>query len=436
MVLFLAKHLGLVFFVWALAGCLHWCLFALIALLPPRKGKGSDTGRDSWHFVVVVPGYRSGAELVEAVRSVMLQDYSPKRTRVIVVADHCEESVCARCEREGAHVLRVAFRESTKSVSLKEALRYLEQWNLPEECAVVIVDADNLLAPGFLRETALALAAGARAVQGRRVARNWQNKVAQLDMISEALNNAVFRRARVRCVLPSALIGSAMAFDYLLFAQEISRLEAVGGFDKELEMRLAQDGIHIAYAERAVCFDEKLSDAEAFGIQKRRWLSAQLVYLKRMTLCMASLFPRLSGAVIDKWLQWLFPPRVLLLALLVLLAPAMALMGMVGPAVACAAGVAGMLALHLALLWREGLLALVPQLALTAVRLTCGYAGLVMRLRRVNRSFLHTPHGDPVSIEQLARELDRAPLLPAGVRDALCLPQQCAEACTTTERGH
>ena len=80
------------------------------------------------------------------------------------------------------------------------------------------------------------------------MAKNLDTPLARLDALSEAVNNHVFRRGHAALGLSAALIGSGMAFDYALFAELMAQAEAVGGFDKELELTLTRRGIRIAYA--------------------------------------------------------------------------------------------------------------------------------------------------------------------------------------------
>ena len=76
--------------------------------------------------------------------------------------------------------------------------------------------------------------------------------MALLDAISEEINNHIFRKGHRSLCLSSAIIGSGMAFDYQLFKEYMTTLQAVGGFDKELELKLLHNGYKIDYLPDAM----------------------------------------------------------------------------------------------------------------------------------------------------------------------------------------
>jgi cellulose synthase/poly-beta-1,6-N-acetylglucosamine synthase-like glycosyltransferase len=112
-----------------------------------------------------------------------------------------------------------------------------------------------------------------------------------------------------------------MGFDYELFKTMMKSVNAIGGFDKELEFRFAQNKVAIEYLDDAVVLDEKIQKATDFSHQRRRWLSTQFIYLKKyfVTGC-KELFFRGNFNFFDKLLQMMVPPRILLLGLTFLIA--------------------------------------------------------------------------------------------------------------------
>ena len=71
-----------------------------------------------------------------------------------------------------------------------------------------------------------------------------------------------------------------MAFQYQFFKEIMSTAKAIGGFDKEIELKMLKDGHRIGYLDDAIVLDEKVQKAEVFSNQRRRWLSAQLHYFR------------------------------------------------------------------------------------------------------------------------------------------------------------
>jgi cellulose synthase/poly-beta-1,6-N-acetylglucosamine synthase-like glycosyltransferase len=194
-----------------------------------------------------------------------------------------------------------------------------------------VLDADNVMAPGFLEQVARSVADGACVVQGRRVAKNHDTALARLDGVSEAINNEIFRRGHRALGLSAALIGSGMVLEMDLLRRLMAAIDTPDGFDKDIELRLLRAGIRIEYAPDAVVYDEKVRADAVFVEQRRRWIGAQARYLRRHFAEGLRVLAQ-GGPLdyVDKVVQMLLPPRALLLAMLPALAVANAAVGSVG----------------------------------------------------------------------------------------------------------
>jgi cellulose synthase/poly-beta-1,6-N-acetylglucosamine synthase-like glycosyltransferase len=120
-----------------------------------------------------------------------------------------------------------------------------------------------------------------RVVQGQRKPKNQNNALALLDGLSEAINNHIYRQGTASLGLSASINGSGIAFDYSVLRKKLSTMASIGGFDRELEILLWQDGIRVHYHKGAVVFDEKVSQTQAFQNQRRRWISSQYFYLRK-----------------------------------------------------------------------------------------------------------------------------------------------------------
>jgi cellulose synthase/poly-beta-1,6-N-acetylglucosamine synthase-like glycosyltransferase len=105
-----------------------------------------------------------------------------------------------------------------------------------------------------------------------------------------------------------------MAFRYGYFKELMRDIRAIGGFDKEIELRMLKAGHTIGYLDDAIVFDEKIRKAEAFTNQRRRWLSAQINYFRSdIGPAVLELFTKGNTDYFDKAVQFILPPRILLL---------------------------------------------------------------------------------------------------------------------------
>lgn len=232
----------------------------------------------TYHKIAVfIPAYKEDAIMESVVKQMLTQDYPSSSFDIIVIADSFRPSTLHQLSRYPIKVIPVDFIKSTKTKSLNYAFEHTEGiYDI-----AVISDADNVLEKQFLTKINQAYGAGYRAIQGRRVAKNMDTSFATLDAVSESINNHIFRKGFNAAGLSSALIGSGMAFDYHDLKEKLQNIDAVGGFDKELQLSFVGEGKSIVYIEDAVAFDEKIESSQDFENQRRRWLHSQFFYLKK-----------------------------------------------------------------------------------------------------------------------------------------------------------
>jgi cellulose synthase/poly-beta-1,6-N-acetylglucosamine synthase-like glycosyltransferase len=341
-------------------------------------------------LAVYIPAYKEDAVIVDTVRQATAHEY-PGSFDVVVIADSMQPSTLDALRALPVRVVEVDFEASTKAKALNAALDKTAGTGYD---GAVVLDADNVMAPGFLVEVGKALASGVSVVQGRRVAKNHEPGIATLDGISEAINNTIFRRGHQALGLSAALIGSGMAFDDVLFRTVMPTVEAVGGFDKELELRLLRAGYTIAYLDEARVYDEKVRAGDTFVKQRRRWIAAQVHYVRyALPDALWRLVTRGTVDYADKALQMLLPPRAVLIGLLPLLGSGYFVLGYAGWALAYMGLTAALfIALVLALPTDRPDLRLGPAIGHLPHGVFLMMAALI-RSPGGNRTFLHTPHG-------------------------------------------
>lgn len=266
-------------------------------------------------IAVLIPGYREDEVIVEAVRSALQQKYPMSLFDVVVIADSFKKETLSILQLYPVKVIEVNFDTSTKARALNSAMaRLSDQYDV-----AVVLDADNIMETDFLLKINAPLSQGCMAVQGHRTAKNTNNSWAVLDAVSEEINNHIFRKGHRVLGLSSAIIGSGMAFNYDYFKSLMSTVTAVGGFDKEIELKMLKQGYKIMYLHHTVVYDEKVQKAEVFGNQRRRWLSAQFHYFRKDILsAIKDLVTKGNVDYFDKAIQFIQPPRILLLGAVII----------------------------------------------------------------------------------------------------------------------
>lgn len=260
---------------------LYLFILSLAGRLFYRSGtKPVPAGSRPPTMALLVPAYKEDGIILSTVENLLALDYPREAFDIYVIADGFQPETIVKLRALDVNVFEVMFEKSTKTKSLNEAFSRITK---PYDIALII-DADNMLADNFLRKIQEAFAEGARAVQGRRVAKNLDSSFAILDACSEAINNHIFRRGGNGIGLSSAVIGSGMAFEFDMVKEILGRIDAVGGFDKILQLEIVKRGLSIRYLDDALVFDEKVSNSEAFQNQRKRWVSSQFIYFKRFLL--------------------------------------------------------------------------------------------------------------------------------------------------------
>ncbi|MEM1214042.1 MAG: glycosyltransferase, partial [Bacteroidota bacterium] len=320
------------------------------------------------------------------------QHYPQDRYEVIVIADTFSAETLAALRELPIRVEEVRFEKSTKSRALNQCMSRL---NPQDYDIAVILDADNTMQLDFLARVNAAFNSSVRVLQGRRAAKNHDTTMGILDGLSEDVNNHILCLGHRALGLSARLAGSGMAFDYHLFQDTMRDIDAIGGFDKELELRLTKQGERVYYDPEAVVLDEKVRKGDHFSKQRSRWIAAQFHYAK--VFFPGALWRFVRYGQLDhfnKASQMLLPPRLLTPGILGIGSLFFWLVGLP----------------HLALIWviilglnllsfalampsyawrspyREALLN-VPSAFLHALKSLLG-------LRKANKQFIHTPHGE------------------------------------------
>lgn len=285
-------------------------VFAFASIFPLKQKKPAKTVLRK--FAVLIPGYKEDAVIVDVAKEALCQDYPENAYDVVIIADSFQPATITELKKLPIKLVEVSFEVSTKSKALNKAMSDLgDAYDV-----ALVLDADNVMANDFVSKINQAFDNGFMVVQGHRAAKNVNTPFAILDAISEEVNNNIFRKGHRKLGFSSALIGSGMAFDYTFFKETMANVKAVGGFDKELELKLLKGKNKIEFVNNALVLDEKVQKSEVFAKQRKRWLSAQFVYFARY------FFPGLFHLVFkgnvdffDKVYQMVSPPRVLLVGI-------------------------------------------------------------------------------------------------------------------------
>ena len=359
--------------------------YALGQLLIIKREPTSDDIRQK-KYLVIFPAYGEDKVILHTVKSFLLQHYPHDKYSVVVVSDHMLKETNTELSKLPITLLQPQFENSSKAKALQFAIDNIH--DIFDN--IVILDADNIVQPDFLEKLNEICNQGFSAIQCHRCAKNAENQIAQLDGISEEINNSLFRKGHNNIGLSSALIGSGMCFDYLWFKAHVHLLSTAGE-DREIEKMLLIEHIYIKYVEDIDVFDEKVGNEDNFQLQRQRWMSAQLNCLLSMMKNLPTSIVHLNVNYIDKTIQQMLIPRSMLLVGTFVWALLMSVFEM-----SWAYKWWGLFALTSLSLWiaiprkmRNGGLA---QLITHLPRLTWRMMSNIRHIDSENREFIHTSH--------------------------------------------
>ena len=264
--------LGIVAF-WLTAQLVYPALTVALARMFGRDLPVKDTNVEA-DIACIITAYKNVEIARPLVESLLKQRYS--RFCVYLVADECPAPEFG-FDDERLTVLRPDPPLRLKVRSIIHAVSHFRR----KHEYIAVFDADNVTHPDFLKETNRYLQQGYRCVQGRRTAKNTDTGYAGADGIGESYKNYIERYVPWLLNGSAVISGSGMTTAYdeyvgYLNSPEISQGNLKGKRmlqeDKILQNYLVRRGVQIAYARRAIVFDEKTETAKGVETQRSRWL--------------------------------------------------------------------------------------------------------------------------------------------------------------------
>lgn len=245
-------------------------LAILCWLIPKKKHKLANA--DEGDYAIIVTAYEQTGMLPAVVSSILKLRHS--RYLVYIVADNCDVSdLYFNDERVILLQPEEVLASNTKS-HFYAISRFRRKHN-----RLTIIDSDNLVDPDYLNELDRYFDRGFEAVQGVRMAKNMEGLYAGLDAARDIYYHFYDGKVLFGVGSSATLAGSGMAFTVKLYETCLAHLDIVGaGFDKVLQFEIVNRGKRIAYADKAVVYDEKTTYATQLVNQRARWINTWFKY--------------------------------------------------------------------------------------------------------------------------------------------------------------
>jgi cellulose synthase/poly-beta-1,6-N-acetylglucosamine synthase-like glycosyltransferase len=226
--------------------------------------------QEALRFLVLVPAHNEELSIGRCLTAIEA-DRRPGDS-VLLVADRCTDKTAEIGRSLGALVLERGEDDEPGRAAARQA--GLERARGLEWDAVVMLDADSIIEPGFFAACERALASGAQAAQGRSESRRGRTLATEASLAAFTLQGITIPRGRDRLGLSVRLRGTGMAIrrDVAL----AHRFRAPASEDLFFTLDLLLDGVRCRHVERARLRSEGAGTWGAFGGQKVRYEAGRM----------------------------------------------------------------------------------------------------------------------------------------------------------------
>lgn len=270
----LTTVLGVIALLLALPGLAVALQYGVLALASwayrrPRRAAGTGDAA-SPRLLVLIPAHDEELVIGNGLAAIAA-DRGPDDL-VLVIADRCTDRTAEIARSFGAHVLErgedeVPGRAAARQAGLDHA-RGLE-WD-----AVLMLDADSIIEPGFFAICRAEMAAGAAAIQARSEGAAAQTLAQEAALAAFTLQGITLPRGRSRLGLSVRLRGTGM-----VIRRDVAlghRFRAPASEDLFFTMDLLLAGIRCRHVDAARLRSEGASGWGAFGGQKVRYEAGRM----------------------------------------------------------------------------------------------------------------------------------------------------------------
>jgi cellulose synthase/poly-beta-1,6-N-acetylglucosamine synthase-like glycosyltransferase len=259
-----------------LATAAHLGLLAVASLFYREP----DAGAAAMAFLVLVPAHNEEPVIRRCLSAIAADRRSPDR--LLVVADRCSDETATIARSFGALVLERGDGEEPGRAAARQAgLEYAR--NLDWD-AVVMLDADSVIEPGFFAACEQSLATGVPAAQARSESSHARTLAMEASLAAFTLQGITIPRGRDRLGVSVRLRGTGMVIRRELALTH--RFRAPASEDLFFTLDLMLDGVRCRHVDAARLRSEGARSWSAFGGQKVRYeagrMAAARTYVPRL----------------------------------------------------------------------------------------------------------------------------------------------------------
>jgi cellulose synthase/poly-beta-1,6-N-acetylglucosamine synthase-like glycosyltransferase len=254
-------------------------LLSVAAGMPSRRfSVSSDSEMQMLRLAVIVPAHNEEKVIGECVRSVLAS--SNDSVALFVVAHNCSDKTAEVAEKAGAQAIVLNDEVGGKGVALDFGFHKALSAGAD---AVLVGDADSVVAPNLTTAIAARFLAGAQALQCRYEVSNdsasTRTKLATLAFLGM---NVLRPKGRDRLGLSCGIFGNGFA----LSADALERVPYTANSlveDLEYHLHLIRAGIRVEFVNESAVFGEMPEGSAAATTQRARWEGGRILMRRLWT---------------------------------------------------------------------------------------------------------------------------------------------------------
>lgn len=225
-------------------------------------------------FAVIIPARNESAVIEENLRALRDADYPVELHKTYVIVESMQDPTVEICRAypNTEIYLRRHFERAGKGPALDECLKSIFQTDEHFD-AVLLLDADNVITPNFLRRMNDAFAAGYDAACGKRNNKDWNaSATSAASGLTFMVINTLQNKAKAARGMNVVFTGTGFYIRYDI-------LKHLGGWpfvtmteDYEFSTYALCNDISTTYVEDAIYYDEQPEGLWQSIVQRTRWV--------------------------------------------------------------------------------------------------------------------------------------------------------------------
>ncbi|HEV8509919.1 MAG TPA: glycosyltransferase family 2 protein [Gemmatimonadales bacterium] len=255
-------------------------LVSLLRLGIPKRRPPRQPGAELPRLLFLVPAHDEEHMIESCVRSLVALRYPAERFQAVVIADNCTDRTAEVVRAAGVRCLERHDRNFPgKPRAIAWALT-----ELPVEAfdAVIIIDADTIVDPGFGSALAAAGPVGGQAFQAYFDVRNpADSPLTQMATVLAAANYRFAYALKRRVGLNAPLLGNGMCLGTAVLAAHGWKAFTIAE-DWELYTFYTTQGVPIESLETAHLYSQEARSFRQSATQRQRWTAGKLTVLARL----------------------------------------------------------------------------------------------------------------------------------------------------------